>query len=118
MKTEKEQGDIEKDFPALLIERDVFERFHRAGTELVYDSGGTRSRAIILGSARGIETPVVNVKNIIRVIGAVVNAESHELAKPEQEQQVEVRDILPARVEIFHGVPDILVHVLVRVRMS
>ncbi len=117
METEKEQGDVEKYFAALLVEGDIFEGIQRGGAKFVYDLGGMWSRAIVLGCTRGIETPVVDVEDVVRAEGIVVDAESHQFAEPEEEQQVEIGDVFPRGIEVFHGIPDVLEQCLVRVGM-
>lgn len=95
METEKEQGYVEKNFSALLVEGDVFEGIQWGGAKFVYDLGGMWSRAVVLGRTRGIETSVVDVENVVWAIRIVVDAKTHQFAKPEEEQQVEVGNIFP-----------------------
>ena len=68
VETEEEQGDVEKYLAALLIEGNVFQGIQREGAKLVYDFGRMRSRAVILGRTRGVESPVIDVEDVIRAI--------------------------------------------------
>lgn len=84
VETEEEKGDVEEYLATLLVEGDVFEGVQRGGAKFVYDFGGMWSRAIVFRCTRGVETPVVDIENVVRAVGCVVDAKAHQSTEPKE----------------------------------
>ena len=84
---EVEEGDVQEDAAALLVQGNRLQLLQRAGAQGVDDGGRAGPRAIPSRLARRVEAGVVHVEEAALFVAVEVDAEAHDASQAEQKQQ-------------------------------